>query len=271
MLDAERDLETQVEAFHRDGFLVLPSVLSTEECGLLRSEIDVAMAELPQPSLTKWMRPQMFTRGPLFEDLLDRSPTIDLAERLLRYERGDSIQEGEGAIWDTCHVLNVTASVSLKDDEGDHWHIDDYLLMPRPKGVPWDERIPFPVHIISALYYLNDVGPNDGPTHVVPGSHKSGQRPDPQAEAPTYEGRGLLVVEARAGDCLIFHSQLWHRAGPHGGGRVRYVQQVHYAARFITTRFFPMPNYQMPPDLLLRLSPRRQRLLGMHPCRSQYT
>ena len=80
-----------------------------------------------------------------------------------------------------------------------------------------------------------------------------------------------IMISARAGDCLFFHSQLWHRASPHLGGVPRYVQQVHYAARFVTARWFPTPNHHVPSDVLMRLTPRRQALLGMHPMRGQYT
>ena len=97
------------------------------------------------------------------------------------------------------------------------------------------------------------------------------RRSDPRAERPEYRGRGPIAIVAEKGDCLVFHSQVWHRAGPHRRGPVRYVQQVHYGARFVAPRLFPMPNFHMPADLLLRLTPRRQRLLGMYPCMGQYT
>ena len=265
------DLNASLERFHRDGFLLLEGVLSERECDVLCAEISQAMVEYPAPWRTTWMRPQMFLRGPVFADLLDKAPAFDLAEALLSLERGDNQTLEEPLLRDGCHVLNLTACVTREGDPGSRWHIDDYLLMPRPPGVRWDERIPFPVYIISALYYLTDVDGAMGPTVVVPGSHRSGARQDPEASVLEYEGRGAVVIEARRGDCLFFHSQLWHHAAPHLCDRERVVQQVHYASRFVTPRLFPMPNHHVPADLLLRLSPRRQRLLGMHPCWGQYT
>lgn len=265
------DQDACIERFHRDGYVVIESALTPEECDVVHAEIDQAMAEYPAPWRTRWMRPQMYLRGPVFERLLDHAPIFDIADRLLRVERGDKRTLGGEDMWEGCHVLNVTSTVSREHDEGDFWHIDDYLLMPRPRDVPWDDRIPFPVFIVSALYYLSDVDADMGPTVVIPGSHKAGYRPDPLAASPDYHGRGPEPILARKGDCLLFHSQLWHRAAAHRSERSRYVQQVHYGARFVTSRLFPMPNHHIPADLLLRLTPRQQRLLGMHPCLGQYT
>lgn len=264
-------LESWIDRFQRDGYVVIEGALSSAECAALRAEIDVAMAEYPAPWRSRWLRPQMFLRGPLFEELLDRSPVFDLVERLLSLERGVSEGRAGEPEREGCHVLNVTSCVRRADDPGDPWHIDDYLLMPRPADVPWDERIPFPVYIVSALYYLGDVDAERAPTQLVPGSQKSGRKPAAEDPAPSYLGRGVETIAARAGDCLLFHSQVWHRGAPHRGGPPRYVQQVHYGARFVTARHFPMPNFHVPADLLLRLTPRRQRLLGMHPCLGQYT
>ncbi|CAM9169412.1 unnamed protein product, partial [Phaeothamnion confervicola] len=31
----------------------------------------------------------------------------------------------------------------------------------------------------------------------------------------------LCCLEVRAGDAVVFHSELWHRSGPNGGSRLR--------------------------------------------------
>ncbi|MEE9393237.1 MAG: phytanoyl-CoA dioxygenase family protein [Planctomycetota bacterium] len=268
---SDTEISQFVDRFHRDGFLLIEGALTPEQCTALRSEVDLAMDEYPTPGLARWVRSQMFLRGPVFEELLDHPPAFDVAEKLLSFERGDKRVLGGEQMWEGCQVMNVTSMVSRGESPGDLWHVDDFLLFPRPEGIPWDDRIPFPVFIVSALYYLNDLTAEMGPTLVVPGSHKAGYRPDPKAEKPTYEGRGPQTVLARAGDCLLFHSQLWHRADGHRCDRPRYVQQVHYGARFISQRLFPMPNFHMPQDFLLRLTPRRQRLMGMHACWGQFT
>src|SRR5262249_11465721 len=144
------------------------------------------------------------------------------------------------------------------------------LLMPRPADVPWDERIPFPTYLLTAMYYLDEVTLDDAPTEVVPGSHRSGRKPPPHDASPRYDGRGPCALAASAGDCVLFHNQIWHHALANRGGRARRVMQVHYGARFIAQRFLPFPNHHMPARFLERLTARQQRLMGMHACRGQY-
>jgi hypothetical protein len=265
------DIEAAMREFRRDGFYLIKGALSQDECRLLRAEIDDALEEYPQPPMTRHTRPAMMLRGAHFESLIDRAPAVDLCDALLSHERGDKIGAEVAADRTSCHVINMTSMVNDARDEGQHWHIDDFLFMPRPAGVPWDERIPFPVYIITVMYYLNDVGADGAPTELVPGSHKSGRKPDPFAPAPTYEGRGPHAILCETGDCVLFHNQVWHHALPNRSPESRYVLQVHYAARFIAQRFWPFPLARFPAEFLERLTPRRQLLMGMHPCMGQYT
>ncbi len=64
--------------------------------------------------------------------------------------------------------------------------------MPRPADVPWDDRIPYPVFAIGAHLLLRDCTAADGPTAVVPGSHRSGRlAPADRLTDPdlSYDGR----------------------------------------------------------------------------------
>ena len=101
-----------------------------------------------------------------------------------------------------------------------------------------------------------------GPTQFVPGSHRSGRAPDPEL---VYEGRDVVSVIAKAGDCLLQNGQAWHRGAPNQtADRIRVVQQVSYGRRFIAQRFYPFVNYRLPEEVLARANPRRKRLLGVH-------
>jgi hypothetical protein len=266
----EFDLRSASQQFQRDGFLLIPSALSAGEYRTLAAEIDEARAAHPLPGMTRWFGTQLHCRSLLFAGLLDRSPAVDLAEHLLAFERGDWIDREPPELRHSCHVINTTAIVAGPGDQGQHWHVDDYILMPRPPGVPWDDRIPYPVYVLTAMYYLVDVDRELGATKVVPGSHKSGRRPEPHDPAPSYEGREAVTFEVRAGDCLIFHHQLWHFALPNETTASRYLLQVHYGARFVAPRMFPFPNHHIPPSILEKLTPRQQRLMGLHPCYAPY-
>lgn len=86
------------------------------------------------------------------------------------------------------------------------WHIHLRVV---PDPVP--PLFSYP-HAIECLLYLDDVDEESGPLCVLPGSHlrlKQSYPLDDVADKPEQE---LLCV--KAGDCLIMHPNLWHRALP---------------------------------------------------------
>ncbi len=40
------------------------------------------------------------------------------------------------------------------------WHVDGWVFLPREEGVRWDERVPFPVFLVTAEYLLTDPPPS---------------------------------------------------------------------------------------------------------------
>ncbi len=260
------DQKSGIERFHRDGFVVIPGVLSPTECKNMAAALDSLESDLPLPGELRWMGSQIHLRDPVFETLIDRAPSVDMAEAMLEFSRGDLQPPPPEP---TCHVINITAIVARPGDGGQPWHSDDVVQVPRPAEVPWDERVRFPVFLVTAMYYLVDVDHDMGATLVVPGSHTSGGRPN--GPSPSYRGRGPQEVHVRAGDCFLFHHQLWHGALPHRGAHTRHMIQVHYAARFVAPRLYPFPNRHIPVPFLERLTPRQQRLIGMHRVWREYS
>jgi ectoine hydroxylase-related dioxygenase (phytanoyl-CoA dioxygenase family) len=64
--------------------------------------------------------------------------------------------------------------------------------------------------VCNSLWMLDDFTALNGSLRVVPGSHRSGRRPqdvlaDPQAPHPDE-----VLVTGRAGDLVIMNSHLWH-------------------------------------------------------------
>jgi ectoine hydroxylase-related dioxygenase (phytanoyl-CoA dioxygenase family) len=143
--------------------------------------------------------------------------------------------------------------------------------VPRAKGVPWDDRIPYPVFAIGAHLYLRDCAVDDGPTAVVPGSHRSGRlAPFDRLNDPDldYDGRPPVLVTAAAGDVALFVSDVWHRGMPAtpGVGRGRLFLQVHYGRRDIAQRLrtTDVAN-QLSPEAIQRAQTERDRtIIGLH-------
>ena len=125
------------------------------------------------------------------------------------------------AVFDADEVRALAAEIDTAfaqyppEFAGGPWHCDAGPHVPRPEGVAWDDRVPYPVFAIGAHLLLRDCTKADGPTAVVPGSHRSGRlAPFDRIWDPdlAYDGRGPVRLEGRAGDVALFVSDVWHRA-----------------------------------------------------------
>jgi ectoine hydroxylase-related dioxygenase (phytanoyl-CoA dioxygenase family) len=245
-------------ALERDGYAVLRGVLEPELVAQLTDEIVKAF----------WTFPPERGRGDKSEfryEMLNRSPSCQRA-----VGHSGILSVIEPLLGEDCHVIANTAWWNPADFAGGPWHCDAGPHVPRPEGVPWDERIPYPVFAIGAHLYLKDCPLACGPTAVVPGSHRSGRLPPfdrMNDETLQYDGRPAVALEARAGDVALFVSDAWHRGLPaKPGGDGRLFLQAHYARRDIAQRIRPtVEANQLSPDAVSRIgSPREKTLLGLH-------
>jgi ectoine hydroxylase-related dioxygenase (phytanoyl-CoA dioxygenase family) len=179
----------------------------------------------------------------------------------------------EPLLGEDCHVIANTAWWQPPDNNkhgGRFWHIDSGPHVPRPAGVPWDERIPYPVFAVAAHIYLQDCPLKAGPTGVIPGSHTSGQPPPHERMADDdldYEGVKPLALVAQAGDVALFVSDIWHRRLPsRRGDPGRMFIQCHYGRRDIAQRLRPTVEVnQLSDDARARAKTKRQQtLVGLH-------
>ncbi len=257
-------LETEVSAATRqietEGWTLLPKVFSPTEVADMVAEID-SIYQANQPDVRyrevdrSDFRYEMYNRSPAVQRAIGQRGILDVIEPLLG---------------DDCHVIANTCWRNPPEFPGGPWHCDAGPHVPRPEGVAWDERIPYPVFVIGAHLWLWDVTTADGPTSVIPGSHRSGRLPprhrftDPDLD---YEGQRPVAPEAAAGDVLVFSSDIWHRGTPATpGGRGRLFVQCHYGRRDIAQRVLTtdLVNH-VGPEAQARITSERERaLLGLH-------
>jgi ectoine hydroxylase-related dioxygenase (phytanoyl-CoA dioxygenase family) len=71
-------------------------------------------------------------------------------------------------------------------------------------------------------------------------------------------------VLCRAGDVLVFRSDVWHSGSVNKTQETRYLIQVHYSLRTIAQRFTPFP-FTFNQEVLAVANDRQLRLLGKQP------
>jgi hypothetical protein len=251
------ETSTQLE---QDGWAVIAEVFTASELDQIRMEIDDAFVNY-EPERARndavEFRYEMLNRSAACQTAVAHPKILEVIEPLL----------GED-----CHVIANTAWRNPPEFAGGPWHCDAGPHVPRPEGIEWDDRIPYPVFAIGAHLYLKDCTLADGPTAVVPGSHRSGRlAPFDQLwnASLSYDGRPPVPMTARAGDVALFVSDCWHRGLPATGGTGRDFLQVHYGRRDIAQRVrtTDVVNH-LSDDAVVRAragTDRDRSIVGLHP------
>ena len=147
----------------------------------------------------------------------------------------------EPLLAEDCHVIANTAWRNPADFAGGPWHCDAGPHIPRREGIPWDDRIPYPVFAIGAHIYLQDctrsptVRPPSCPAATVPaGSPRS--TGCTTRTSPTTAARRWSSRRTRATSRCSSPTSGTAACRPSADGRGRYFLQVHYGRRDLAQR-----------------------------------
>lgn len=122
---------------------------------------------------------------------------------------------------------------------------------------------------VNILMALTDIGPGDGGTVILPGSHKSNfahphavtRYEDGHRRPPVLEG--AIEVNMKKGDALLFVDALAHGASERTNPGERRAVIYRYGVSWGRTRY----GYQYSDALLSRLTPERRKILQPVPPR----
>lgn len=99
------------------------------------------------------------------------------------------------------------------------------------QGLHRDLSADRPGDTVSALAFLDEYGPDNGATRLVPGSHRPGVR---DAAIDADEESRCLFVQGQAGDILVFDADLLHAGSLNRSGARRRSLLIGY---FAETRY----------------------------------
>ena len=193
--------------------------------------------------------------GPVFEKLIDHPSWIDLAKRYIGSAvNGLSIHENFMTVRGQGGFIHIHC--------GGHVPLS-YLTFRQNNTGDWM------VGQINVLIALTDIGPGDGPTVLVPGSHKCTE-PHPRLE---QDGKGLVYdgvtgeaagtafgvqeMYLEKGDALFFTDAITHGSAERTNPGERRTVIFRYSPRYVRERF----NYRQTPEFIAGLTPERRRIV----------
>jgi hypothetical protein len=117
---------------------------------------------------------------------------------------------------------------------------------------------------VNILLALTDIGPGDGATMIIPGSHKSNmEHPDfeqyrMQAELTSVEGvEGAIEVHMEAGDAILFVDGIMHGSAERRNDGFRRIVVYRYGPSWGNFRH----PYEVSDALLARLTPEQRKIV----------
>lgn len=186
----------QLEAFERDGWVVLPDVLDGDAVHETRAALERAADESEArgiPTRMDYLDPggnnirvyDLIEYDPVFADLVAHRGVIAHVTELL-----------DGDI----SVSNFSANIALPGSRSMNAHNDQSTVMPEP----WTVR-----YTMNAIWCLDDTDEDNGATRYLPGSHRFTCFAD-VPDDPTF---GMRSFEATAGSVILMDGRLWHTSG----------------------------------------------------------
>jgi len=211
---------TSAQRYHLDafGFVVVENTLSTDETGRIKDALyklreELGQLEDPTDNGPRVRGAYVLTNKPhhrFMAHIIESDPAITA------YATHPSmVAMSEELIGGEARIVEMNAHINSRNPDND-------FSSPPKYGFHHGTDIPFGSHTQNGLYHcsfvktltnLTDLGPEDGGTVVVAGSHKI-DAPADVIIAAAYEDRSLIhQVIAPAGSTLLFSETLIHATG----------------------------------------------------------
>lgn len=252
--NAERPNDADDYLFDLRGYLLVENALSSDEVDALNDAADEILPLAPgewdghvhrlESNSGDAPELQQIYEAPPFETLIDHPAWIEYVKRYVGGEGTFDYNHGPLFIDENFFQL-------FPEGKGTPLHSGGHDRVKRTQFRYHDDE--FRCGQINILIALNDIGPGDGATMVVPGSHKSNFEP-PYFEE--YRGQTLEdVPEARevhmgAGDALLFVDSLTHGSATRINSGERRIAVFRYGPSWGVSR----RGYEPSQELLDRLS-----------------
>ena len=222
---------TSAERYHFEvfGYVIVPGVFTRDECGRMYDALQRLRRDLRAANPRDTMKSRLIGNARFAVDKPHHVYVVSMFEydeSLRNYAcHPRCVGMAEEIMGCEARITETDAHVNSRDPEAD---LSKPPVFPFHHGVD----IPFGSHIgpnnlyhcnfIKTLTNLTDLGPDDGGTMVIAGSHKLTHLPVDEIIAATGADRRLIhSVVAPAGSTLLFFESTIHSAGIIQSGRDR--------------------------------------------------
>ena len=238
-VSTDQDLFARVVGdLDRDGYAVVPSLLSADEAAGVRAGLRDVLDRTPTGRNTfEGFRTRriyaLFAKTRAFDRVATHPLVLGVLDRVLGHYQLSAptgIEIGPGEVAQVLH------------------HDDSVYPLPRPHGQV----------VLTTMWPLDDFTEANGATRVVPGSHRWVERVPDESTTP-------VAAELQRGSVMFYLGTLWHGGGANHTDRPRLGVILEYVASWLR----PQENHVLavPPEVVRDLPGRLQELLGynVHP------
>jgi ectoine hydroxylase-related dioxygenase (phytanoyl-CoA dioxygenase family) len=253
--DPTTPLPALLDRLQTDGYVILPALLPAAQVAAIRAALEPHLQGLlPGRNDFEGFRSErvyaLLAKSPVFADLAAHPLVLDVCEALL----------GPNFMLSACLAINTHPGETVQP-----LHYDDsFYQVPRPR----------PPYGISAFWTIDEFTADNGPTEIIPGSHRWGEqahRGDAPGLTPGYEQivdedhPGLTQVLMPAGSLMLAMGTLWHRGGANRSNASRLLITPQYCVAW--GRQMETMLLSVPPEIVASYPERIQQLLGynIHP------
>lgn len=227
----------RLESIKRDGFVIIPNLLSTSHLKKIRDEVGRLSGATGRNNFEgrKTLRPYgILGKSRVFDPLLIHDEVVSLLDQLLLPN----------------YLVTATQAIEILPGESPQpFHTDDsFCRIPRPRQ-----------HLsVGAIWAIDEFTSENGATVIVPSSHTWPEDRLPQ------EGEGIPCVMP-PGSVVVFLGTLWHAGGANVSDQSRMAITFQYCEPYIRqqeNQFLSVPF-----DVARELPENIQSLLGysIHP------
>ncbi|MQY25935.1 phytanoyl-CoA dioxygenase family protein [Nocardia aurantia] len=193
-------VEADLAALDRDGYVVLPDLLTAAECAGLRAELGGLLGHTGRNTFEGKRTQRVYTlleKTRACDRLVDHPRVLALLDRLFL----------PNYLLSQLQVINI-----LPGEQAQLLHHDDgFYPVPRPR----------PALSAATMWAIDPFTADNGGTVVVPGSHRWGSRA-PAATDPR------IGTRMSAGSCVFYLGTLWHGGGANRSTAARLALTAQY-------------------------------------------